>query len=153
MEKNFRYDIQLSITFETIEVNWGQTTDAQLLKTAISTAYKLNLKSDHVKCYRPSILLLSGVSPNRMPLILLANEITRHRGMLIVGDVVSNEITFDQRLKTIEFWNKWLKAEGIKSFYTLVKAATIGFGSDILMQVCIHSLSQNFQKNLLKKNC
>jgi hypothetical protein len=86
-----------------------------------------------------------------MPLISLANEITRHRGMLIIGDVVSNEITFDQRSKTIEFWNKWLKAEGIKSFYTLVKAKTIGFGSDILMQVCIHSLPQNFQKNLLKK--
>jgi hypothetical protein len=86
-----------------------------------------------------------------MPLISLANEITRHRGMLIVGDVVSNEITFDQRSKTIEFWNKWLKAEGIKSFYTLVKADTIGFGSDILMQVCIYSLSQNNHKNLLKK--
>jgi hypothetical protein len=88
-----------------------------------------------------------------MPLVFLANEITRHRGILIVGDVVSNEITFDQRSKSIEFWNKWLKAEGIKSFYTLAKANTIGFGSDMLMQVCIHSLSPNFQKNLFKKNC
>jgi hypothetical protein len=86
-----------------------------------------------------------------MPLVFLANEITRHRGILIVGDVVSNEITFDQRSKTIESCNKWLKAEGIKSFYTLAKANTIGFGSDMLMQVCIHSLSRNFQKNLLEK--
>jgi solute carrier family 12 sodium/potassium/chloride transporter 2 len=120
-------------------VNWGQTSDSQLYKTALSAAYKLNLKSDHVKSYRPSILLLSGVPNNRLPLISLANEITKHRGMLIVCDIVNNNLIYEIRVKTIELWNNWLNKKKIKGFYTLLNSDSISEGSKMLIQVCFFS--------------
>jgi hypothetical protein len=72
-----------------------------------------------------------------MPLISLANEITRHRGMLIVGDIVNNNLIYEIRSKTIELWNNWLNKQKIKCFYTLVNCESISEGSKTLIQVCI----------------
>jgi len=130
-----RYNEILLISY--LEANWGQTSDSQLYKTALSAAYKLNLKLDHVKCYRPSILLLSGVPNNHIGLISLANKITKHRGMLIVGDISHNDLLYDIRNKTIVLWNNWLNKQKIKCFYTLINANTIIEGSKMLIQVWI----------------
>jgi len=135
--KSFHFLVICHKLFFEKDVNWGQTSDSQLYKTALSAAYKLNIKSDHVKSYRPSILLLSGVPNNHMPLISLANEITRHRGMLIVCDIVNNNLIYEIRYKTIELWNNWLNKHKIKGFYTLLNSDSISEGSKMLIQVCI----------------
>jgi hypothetical protein len=70
-----------------------------------------------------------------MPLISLANEITKHRGMLIVGDIVNNNLIYEIRYKTIELWNNWLNKQKIKCFYTLLNSDSISEGSKMLIQV------------------
>ncbi len=92
--------------------------------------------TDHVKCYRPSILLLSGVPNNRIHLISFANQITRHRGMLIVGDIANNnDLFYEMRDKTIDVCKQWLNKQKIKCFYKLINANTISEGSNMLIQV------------------
>jgi hypothetical protein len=76
-----------------------------------------------------------------MPLISLANEITKHRGMLIVADIVNNNLIYEIRYKTIELWNNWLNKQKIKGIYTLLNSNSISEGSKILIQVCIRSKS------------
>ncbi|XP_054165821.1 bumetanide-sensitive sodium-(potassium)-chloride cotransporter-like [Oppia nitens] len=43
---------------------------------------------------------------NHMNLVSMADQITRHRGMLFIGDIISQRIPFESRIKTSEEWNK-----------------------------------------------
>ncbi len=70
-----------------------------------------------------------------MPLISLANEITKHRGMLIVADIVNDNLIYEIRNKTLELWNNWLNKKKIKGFYTLLNSDSISDGSKMLIQV------------------
>lgn len=70
------------------DVNWGSTTQAQTYKSALTSAYRLQQIDDHVKNYRPQILVLAGTLQSRPPLVDLANLITKHNSLMIVGDVV-----------------------------------------------------------------
>lgn len=44
---------------------------------------------DHVKTYRPQILLLSGNPPTRSDFVDLAHLITKNAGLLICGHIVT----------------------------------------------------------------
>lgn len=44
---------------------------------------------DHVKTYRPQILLLSGNPPARSDFVDLAHLITKNTGLLICGHIVT----------------------------------------------------------------
>lgn len=76
------------------DVNWGSTTQAQTYKSALTSAYRLQQIDDHVKNYRPQILVLAGTLQSRPPLVDLANLITKHNSLMIVGDVVSVSLQF-----------------------------------------------------------
>lgn len=71
------------------DCNWGSTTQAQTYKSALTSAYRLQQIDDHVKNYRPQILVLAGTLQSRPPLVDLANLITKQNSLMIVGDVVS----------------------------------------------------------------
>lgn len=71
------------------DVNWGSTTQAQIYKTALTSAYRLQQIDDHVKNYRPQVLVLAGTLQTRPPLVDLGNLITKHNSLMIVGDVVT----------------------------------------------------------------
>lgn len=76
------------------DVNWGSTTQAQTYKSALTSAYRLQQIDDHVKNYRPQILVLAGTLQSRPPLVDLANLITKHNSLMIVGDVVQVNIFY-----------------------------------------------------------
>lgn len=67
----------------------GSTTQAQTYKSALTSAYRLQQIDDHVKNYRPQILVLAGKFQSRPPLVDLANLITKHNSLMIVGDVIT----------------------------------------------------------------
>ncbi|CAG2169274.1 unnamed protein product [Oppiella nova] len=118
------------------KVSWGETPISQLYKTTVSLGHKLNRHPEHTKTFRPSVLLLSGVPMNNKELILMADHITRHRGMLFIGDIVCSDLASDYRLKATSVWNQWFTDNKIKCFYKLVTADTIGAGSNMLIQCC-----------------
>lgn len=80
--------LYLVVVYRKPDVNWGSTTQAQIYKSALTSALRLQQIDDHVKNYRPQILVLAGTLQSRPPLVDLANLITKHNSMMIVGDVI-----------------------------------------------------------------
>lgn len=71
------------------DVNWGSSTQAQTYKTALTATYRLQHIEDHVKNYRPQVLVLAGTPQDRPPLVDLGHLITKNNSLLIVGDIIT----------------------------------------------------------------
>lgn len=80
--------LYLVVVYRNPNVNWGSSTQAQTYKSALTSTLRLQQIDDHVKNYRPQILVLAGTLQNRPPLVDLANLITKHNSLMIVGDVI-----------------------------------------------------------------
>lgn len=116
------------------DVNWGSSTQEQTYKTALSAALRLQRVNDHIKNYHPQVLVLAGQPFSRPPLIDLANSITKHHSLLIVGDIVNHKISHRRRLQMCHDAQKWLNVRKIKAFYNLV--------DDVLFEDGVRSLIQ-----------
>lgn len=81
--------LYLVVIYRKPDVNWGSTTQAQTYKSALTSTYRLQQIDEHVKNYRPQVLVLAGTLQYRPPLVDLANQITKHNSLMIVGDVVT----------------------------------------------------------------
>lgn len=64
-------------------MNWGSSTQAQAYYFALRSALELNKVAEHVKNYRPQVLVLSGQPSARPALIDFANLITKGKSLLI----------------------------------------------------------------------
>lgn len=85
--------LYLVVIYRKPDVNWGSTTQAQTYKSALTSTYRLQQIDEHVKNYRPQVLVLAGTLQCRPPLVDLANQITKHNSLMIVGDVVTVSIS------------------------------------------------------------
>lgn len=72
-----------------LDVNWGTSTQAHSYRNAYQYIVKLNRTSEHVKNYRPQILVLSGNPSCRESLVQLANSITKGNSLLVCGHIIS----------------------------------------------------------------
>lgn len=70
-------------------MNWGSTTQAQIYKNALNAAQQLNNLEDHVKNYRPQILVLTGMPSERPELVEFAHFLTKNLSMLVCGHINS----------------------------------------------------------------
>lgn len=70
------------------EVNWGSSTQAQSYYFALKSTLELNRVQEHVKNYRPQLLVLSGLPSTRPPLIDFAHLITKGKSLLMCGYVM-----------------------------------------------------------------
>lgn len=116
------------------DVNWGSSTQEQTYKTALSAAHKLQAVNDHIKNYHPQVLVLSGSPHTRPPLIDLANLITKHHSLLVVGDIVKEKLSHRRRTDMCNEAQKWLNARKIKGFYNLIDNVVFEDGVRSLIQ-------------------
>lgn len=70
-----------------LDVNWGSSTQAQMYKTALSSAHNLARTGEHVKNYWPQLLVLAGRAQDRPALVDLGSLITKSGSLMIVGDI------------------------------------------------------------------
>lgn len=73
--------------FVILGVNWGSSTQAQIYKTALTSTQKLISINEHVKNYKPDILLLCDNPQYRCALVDFAYLITKNNSLLIVGEI------------------------------------------------------------------
>ena len=102
------------------DVNWGSSTQAQTYKDALNAVYKLQQVEDHVKNYRPQILVLSGEPNHRPPLIDFAYSITKKLSLLMCGHVVRPPLSYRARHNLTLRAQQWLQRRKVKSFYSIV---------------------------------
>lgn len=79
-------------------MNWGSTTQAQTYKNALQAVYQLNFVEEHVKNYRPQILVLSGIPSARPAIIDFANLLTKRLSLLVCGHVNNVRRIFKRNL-------------------------------------------------------
>lgn len=72
-----------------VDVNWGSTTQAQIYKNALNATQQLNNVEEHVKNYRPQILVFSGMPSARPVLIEFAHYFTKNLSMLLCGHIIT----------------------------------------------------------------
>merc|ERR1719481_190830 len=110
------------------EVNWGSSTQAQVFVNALKGVQSLTDTADHVKNYRPKVLVLSGNPAHRPPLVDFANLITKKLSLLICGHVITEPGSV--HLATLkESTQAWLTDKKIKGFYTVTESNTFEEGA------------------------
>ena len=70
------------------DVNWGSSTQAQCYSVALRSVIDLNYMEEHVKNYRPQIVILSGLPGWRPPLVHFGNLVVKGLSLLISSHVV-----------------------------------------------------------------
>ncbi|XP_054715278.1 solute carrier family 12 member 2-like [Uloborus diversus] len=118
------------------DVNWGSSTQAQTYSLALNAVMKLNDVADHVKNYRPQLLVLSGHPSHRPPLIDFSYTITKKLSLLICGNVITKEhLSHKVRSGMLEMGHKYLRHRSIKAFYSAVEDQSFSKGVSSLIQV------------------
>ena len=105
-----------------LEANWGSSTQAQQFVTALKNVQSLNDVPDHVKNYRPKLLVFSGVPAHRQPLVDFGYLITKKLSLMICSHVetvnlqggarnnMSVRIQFSFIIKDILYFRKKLQS-------------------------------------------
>jgi solute carrier family 12 sodium/potassium/chloride transporter 2 len=122
------------VVYRKPDVNWGSSTQAQVYKTALTSAFKLQNTGDHVKNYRPQILVLSGAPTDRPPLIDFANLITKQSSLLLVGNIMKDKLSYRKRQTLVNEGVKYLKTRKIRSFYSLIDGFEFEEGARAMIQ-------------------
>uniref|UniRef100_A0A5S6QII0 Solute carrier family 12 member 2 n=1 Tax=Trichuris muris TaxID=70415 RepID=A0A5S6QII0_TRIMR len=121
------------------DVNWGDSTQANSFKNAVQNMLKLQTTQDHVKTYRPMILLLTGNPCKRKQMVNFVSNITRNQGMLICGQVLLAPLD-DSTLQARQHFSQkivwWLKKRHIRAFYYSYLANNLQEGVLALLQLC-----------------
>ncbi|XP_055901935.1 bumetanide-sensitive sodium-(potassium)-chloride cotransporter isoform X1 [Eupeodes corollae] len=128
------FALYLIVVYRKPDVNWGDSTQAQTYKTALSATQKLNTISDHVKNYHPQVLVLAGNPKVRPPLIDLGSLITKNTSLMMVGKIVPLKIGYKNRKTLIEEGQKYLDARKIKAFYNVIDGFTMEDGTSALIK-------------------
>uniref|UniRef100_A0A646QDL3 Solute carrier family 12 member 3 n=1 Tax=Hemiscolopendra marginata TaxID=943146 RepID=A0A646QDL3_9MYRI len=116
------------------DVNWGSSTQAQIYRSALQSVIKLNQIEEHVKNYRPQILVLSGFPSSRPPLVDFASNITKNLSLLVCGHVCQEQMNQRVRNSFHKHAYAWMQRRKVKGFYCLVDDNSLNHGSRSLMQ-------------------
>merc|ERR1719500_2106582 len=81
--------LYLYIYYRKPEANWGSSAQAQVFVNALKGVQNLTDTQEHVKNYRPKILVLTGNPAHRPPLVDFANLLTKKLSLLICGHIIT----------------------------------------------------------------
>ncbi|ERL92941.1 hypothetical protein D910_10246 [Dendroctonus ponderosae] len=128
--------LYLVVSYRKPDVNWGSTTQAQIYKSALNATQQLNNMEDHVKNYRPQILVLTGMPSERPELVEFAHFLTKNLSMLVCGHI--NPVSMSQNQRHVLHYkaNSWLKAHKYKTFYQQIDGFSFVEGARALLKVC-----------------
>ncbi|KAH8397425.1 hypothetical protein KR222_003677 [Zaprionus bogoriensis] len=126
--------LYLIVAYRKPDVNWGSTTQAQTYKNALMSVQQLNNVEDHVKNYRPQILVLSGLPNARPVLVDFAYMLTKNLSLLVCGHVLRGSGSQKYRNYLKERASNWFRKHRVKGFYALVDGEDFEAGTRALMQ-------------------
>nr|AJO70198.1 sodium-chloride cotransporter [Cherax cainii] len=121
------------VVYRKPDVNWGSSTQAQIYSLALNSTISLNQVEEHIKTFRPQILVLSGAPYARPPLLHFANSITKNMSLLITGQCFKEMQS--QRVRTrlyVEATN-WLSRHKVKAFHSIADGPSMEMAARMLM--------------------
>ncbi|XP_030372574.1 bumetanide-sensitive sodium-(potassium)-chloride cotransporter isoform X2 [Scaptodrosophila lebanonensis] len=128
--------LYLIVAYRKPDVNWGSTTQAQTYKNALMSVQQLNNVEEHVKNYRPQILVLSGLPNTRPVLVDFAYMLTKNLSLLVCGHVLRGSSSTTQKYRNYlhDRASSWFRKHRVKGFYALVDGEDFEAGTRALMQ-------------------
>lgn len=73
---------------EFLEINWGSSVQAHTYRRALDATFKLGNVQEHVKNFRPQMLVLTGNPICRPALVDLGTLATHGHSLMICGNVI-----------------------------------------------------------------
>ncbi|XP_046400578.1 bumetanide-sensitive sodium-(potassium)-chloride cotransporter [Ischnura elegans] len=128
------FALYLIVVYRKPDVNWGSSTQAQTYKNALTSTLRLSSIGDHVKNYRPQVLLLIGQPAERPPLLDLFNLITKNLSLLICADLSHERLSHRGKGARQRRAAEWLKQHKVKAFYSIVDGMGFEEGAQALIQ-------------------
>merc|ERR1719264_1808970 len=117
------------------EANWGSSTQGQVFVNAVKQAQVLTETPDHVKNYRPKVLLLSGNPAHRPPLVNFASLVTHSSSLLICGHIMPDDGTQVNIPSLKDNVQLWMKDHHVKGFYSALQSQTMSDGARSMMSL------------------
>ncbi|XP_064077807.1 LOW QUALITY PROTEIN: bumetanide-sensitive sodium-(potassium)-chloride cotransporter-like [Macrobrachium nipponense] len=121
------------VSYRKPDVNWGSSTQAQTYSLALNSVTALSNVEEHIKTYRPQVLVLSGAPSSRPPLIQFANAITKNMSLLIAGQCLVEQQSKRIRSHLTLDANRWLSSHKIRAFYSLADGPNMELAARTLM--------------------
>ncbi|KAJ2938440.1 hypothetical protein O0L34_g12880 [Tuta absoluta] len=128
------FTLYLVVHYRKPDVNWGSSTQAQMYKTALSSAHNLARTGEHVKNYWPQLLVLTGRPQTRPALVDLGNLITKAGSLMIVGDISTTKLSYKEKAIRARTSDEFLRERKIKAFYSSVSGFNFEAGARALVQ-------------------
>lgn len=126
--------LYLIVAYRKPDVNWGSSTQAQTYKNALISVQQLNNVEEHVKNYRPQILVLSGTPNNRPILVDFAYSLTKNVSLLLCGHVVKGNTNHKHQSFLQRRARDYFHDHKMKAFYSFVDDDNFETGCKALMQ-------------------
>ncbi|CAH2269402.1 jg16428 [Pararge aegeria aegeria] len=126
--------LYLLVSYRKPDVNWGSTTQAQTYKAALSGVHQLNNVTEHVKNYRPQILVLTGYPGERPILTDFTYLLTKGLSLMLCGHILQSPVNHRTREALTNRAYHWFVKRKIKAFYTLVDDVSFKEGASALIQ-------------------
>ncbi|KAI1715597.1 solute carrier family 12 domain-containing protein [Ditylenchus destructor] len=120
-----------------MHINWGSSTEANRYRKAFNSLVKITHAEEHVKNYRPQLLVLTGNPAARQALVDFANCITNGQNLMLCGHVIPHRSSVSATAvirKLNHHFADWLYAERIKAFYCGVASVSLRTGVQCLLQ-------------------
>ncbi|KAL3078264.1 hypothetical protein niasHS_012151 [Heterodera schachtii] len=120
------------------DVNWGSSIQAHSYRNALQYVSKLERTEEHVKNYRPQLMVLTGNPAARAGLVDFAYSITKGSSLLMCGYVIPykacNSVftmmqSFNQQLRD------WFVVRHMKAFAVTVANPNLRSGVQSLLQI------------------
>ncbi|KAI1725052.1 solute carrier family 12 domain-containing protein [Ditylenchus destructor] len=120
-----------------MHINWGSSTEANRYRKAFNSLVKITHAEEHVKNYRPQLLVLTGNPAARQALVDFANCITNGQNLMLCGHIIPHRSSVSATAvirKLNHHFADWLYAERIKAFYCGVASVSLRTGVQCLLQ-------------------
>lgn len=117
------------------EVNWGSSTQAQSYNSALRSVQNLTNVEEHVKNYRPQVLVFTGEPGRRVALVDFASLLVKNISLMVCGHVIREECGQNLRNNLNSQAYKWLKENKKKGFYSLTQNESFERGCKSIMEI------------------
>ncbi|KRY36123.1 Solute carrier family 12 member 2 [Trichinella spiralis] len=118
-------------------VNWGSSGQAHMYTKALHDMLHLMSTEEHVKNYRPQVLVLAGNPVTRPCMLDFVRSITKDISLMVCGHVIvlenPSEICHMLNQWTVLMYG-WLRRRKIKAFYAPVVIDNFNNGIEMLFQ-------------------
>ena len=136
--------------------NWGSSTDSYTFKSAISSAREVTNSPDHIKTFRPKLLVFTGDPRTRSALVEFGSLITSDISLLIFGhiqDIRDIGLSNTNILCEKEAVQQWLLEHNIPGFYSVTQSSSLQEGARNCMtltglgKLCPNMILLGFKSN------